>query len=72
VIDMIHEHNRLDMKLYDFAKGRFEEGWRRKEDAVRNALTALHSIPKPGPFKTFCDSSLGIGRFFVSTIASAI
>ena len=72
VIDMIQEYNRLDMKLYEFAKERFEEGLRRKEDAVRTALATLHSIPKPGAFKNFCDSSLGIGRFFLSKIASAI
>ncbi len=72
MIDRIQEQNRLDMKLYDFAKARFEEGLRRKENAIRKALTTLHSVPKPGPFKNFCDSSLGIGRFFVSKIASAI
>jgi len=25
--------------------------------------TTLHSIPRPGPCKNFCDSGLGIGRF---------
>jgi hypothetical protein len=34
--------------------------------------TTLHSIPRPGPFKNFCDSSFGIGRFLVNKIASAI
>jgi hypothetical protein len=72
VIDRIRERNHLDIQLYDFAKARFEESLRRKGDAVRNGLTTLHSRPRPGPLKNFCDSGLSMGRFLVSKIASAI
>src|SRR6266480_137643 len=72
VIDMIQDHNRFDMELYDFAKARFEEGLRRKEDAMKKALTMLQSVPKPGPFKNFCRSSMCAARFLLNKIVSAI
>ena len=72
VIDMIRDHNRLDVELYEFAKKLFEENLRKNENAIRGTLTTLGAIPKPGLFKRFCHSSQGTGRFLVSKIASAI
>ena len=72
VADMIREHNRLDIELYDFAKKLFEESLCKNEDSIREALATLRSIPRPGPFKEFCYSTMGVGRFLVSKIASAI
>ncbi len=69
---MIREHNRLDIELYDFAKKLFEERLCKNEDSIREALATLRSFPKPGSFKKFCYSTMGVGRFLVSKIASAI
>jgi hypothetical protein len=72
VVDMIQEHNRLDMELYEFARKRFEETLHKKEDVMRPALTVLRSIPKPGPVKRFCYSIGGAGRFLATKITSAL
>lgn len=72
VIDMIHEYNRHDVELYDFAKKLFEENLRKKQDVIREALTALDAVANASSFRKFCYSSVGAGRFLVTKIASAI
>jgi hypothetical protein len=72
VVNMIQEHNRLDMELYEFARRRFENSLHKKEDVMRQALAALDAIPKPGPVKKFCYSTVGASRFFASKITSAL
>jgi hypothetical protein len=72
VVNMIQEHNRLDMELYEFARKRFEETLHKKKDVMRQALAALDSVAKPGPVKRFCYSTVGASRFLASKIASAI
>lgn len=71
-VEMIREHNRLDLELYEFAKGLFEESLRKKEAAVREGLETLHRLPKPGSVENFYNSTLGVGRFLVNKIASAV
>src|SRR5262249_6476953 len=57
LVDMIREHNRLDIELYNFATELFEEKLRKNEESVREALATLRSVPRPGPFKKFCSSA---------------
>jgi hypothetical protein len=71
-VEMIRDHNRLDLELYDFGKSLFEEGLQKKEAAVREGLAALRTLPKPGSVEGFCNSTLGAGRFLVNKIASAV
>jgi len=71
-IDMIREHNKLDIELYDFAKKLFEGNLRKSEHSVREALATLRSAPKPGRVKAFCQTAMGLGRFLTSKVASAI
>jgi Sulfotransferase family len=71
-VEMIRDHNRLDVELYEFSKGLFEESLQKKEAAVREGLAALHALPAPGALEGFCRSSLGAGRFVVNKIASAV
>jgi len=72
LVELIREHNRLDIELYNFATKLFEENLRKNEESVREALATLRSVPKPGPFKTFCFSAVGMGRFLTSKAASMI
>jgi hypothetical protein len=72
VVNMIQEHNRLDMELYEFARKRFEDTLHKKEDVMRQALATLDSIPKPGLVKKFRYSSVGASRFLASKITSAL
>src|SRR4029453_3203698 len=72
VVNMIQEHNRLDMELYEFARKRFEDTLHKKDDVLRQALAALDSIPKPGPVQRFCYSTVGASRFLASKITSAL
>ena len=44
-IDMIREHDRLDLELYEFGKGLFEESLRKKEDAVKRGWQRFASAP---------------------------
>ena len=71
VIDMIHEHNRYDVELYDFAKKLFEENLRKKQEVISEALSGLDAIANSSS-KKFYYSSVGAGRFLVSKIVSAI
>jgi hypothetical protein len=71
-VEMIRDHNRLDVDLYEFGKRLFEESLQKKEAAVREALAALRALPTPGGVEGFCKSSLGAGRFLVNKIASAV
>jgi Sulfotransferase family len=72
MVEMIRDHNRLDLELYEFGKGLFEESLQKKEAAVREGLAAFRTLPKPGSMEGFCNSTLGAGRFLVSKIASAV
>jgi len=71
-IDMIREHDRLDLELYEFGKGLFEESLRKKADAVNAGLEALRALPKPGSVESLYKSSVGAGRILVSKVASVI
>ena len=71
-VEMIREHNSLDLELYAFGKKLFEESLRKNEAAVREGLDALRKLPKPGSVESFCNSTLGAGRFLVNKIASAV
>jgi hypothetical protein len=69
--DMIREHNRLDIELYDFAEKLFEENLRKKEPLIGEELN--NTVPKQlGLFSTLCRSKLGVSRFLISKIVSAI
>ena len=70
-IEMIRDHNRLDLELYEFGKNLFREMVASKESDVKKGLAHLKSIPKPGPWQNMYQSSVGAGRFLVSKIASA-
>jgi len=72
VIDFIHDHNRLDAELYDFAKNVFEDALRSKADMIEQASATSRSYPKPGVLKTFCHRSVGAGRFLLSKAVSAL
>ena len=71
-VEMIRDHNRLDVELYEFGKRLFEESLQRKEAVVRERLAALRTLPAPGAVEGFCNSTLGAGRFLVNKIASAV
>lgn len=71
-VEMIRDHNRLDLELYEFGKGLFEESLQKNEAAVRKGLAALRKLSKPGPVEGFCNSTLGAGRFLVNKIVSAV
>lgn len=71
-VEMIRDHNRLDVELYEFANGLFEQSLQKKEAAVRDGLAALHALPIPGAVESLCNSTLGAGRFLVNKIASAV
>jgi len=72
VVNMIQEHNRFDMELYEFARKRFDETLHKKEDVMTQALSILGSIRKPGPVKKFCYSIVGASRFLTSKVTSAL
>jgi Galactose-3-O-sulfotransferase len=69
--DIIREHNRLDVELYEFGKRLFEESLRQNEDAVKEGLATLQAIPRAGSLKRFCRSSVGAARFLLNKIVSA-
>ena len=71
-VEMIREHNRLDLELYEFGKHLFEENLARHESAVRKEIAALRARPKPTTVENFYRSTLGAARFMMNKIASAV
>lgn len=71
-VEMIREHNQLDLALYEFGKELFEESLRKNEAAVRDGLATLRSVPKPSPVESFYTTTVGAGRFLMTKIASAV
>ena len=72
VVDMIREHNRFDLELYDFAKNLFEENLRKNADVITDRSVTLDSRREPGSFKKFWHSTEGLGRFLLTKAASAL
>jgi hypothetical protein len=70
--DLIREHNRLDVELYEFGKNLFEETLLKNEDTLKEDLAILHAIPSPGILKRSYQSSVGVARFLLNKIVSAI
>ena len=52
-VEMIRDHNRLDVELYEFAKGLFEESLQKKEAAVREGLAALRRCRRQVRWRVF-------------------
>jgi hypothetical protein len=71
LVDLVSEHNRLDVELYEFGKKLFEQSLRKNEDAVREGLATLRAIPRPGILKRSCQSSVSAARFLLNKIVSA-
>jgi hypothetical protein len=72
VVEIIKEHNRLDLELYEFGKSLFEVNLARNESAVREGIAAFRTLPKPTSIENFYQSTVGAGRFIVTKIASAL
>jgi hypothetical protein len=72
VINVIREHNRLDLELYDFAKKLFEENLRRNAGGITDGLAAQNSGREPGYFKKSWHSASSAGRFLPTKAVSAL
>lgn len=71
-VEMIKEHNRLDLELYEFGKGLFESSLAKKKSEVTGGLAELRTVPKPSSIESFYRSTVGAGRFLMTKIASAV
>ncbi len=71
-VEMIQEHNRLDIELYEFGKGLFETALAKKKAEVEAGLEELHSLKRPSSVENFYNTTVGAGRFIMTKIASAI
>lgn len=72
VINVIREHNRFDLELYDFAKKLFEENLRSNASVISERLATLNSGREPGYFKKSWHSAVGAGRFLLTKAVSAL
>ncbi len=71
-VEMIKEHNWLDLELYEFGKGLFEASLAKKESEVREGLAEFRTLSKPTSIESFYKSTVGAGRFLMTKIASAV
>ncbi|MBA3832256.1 MAG: sulfotransferase family 2 domain-containing protein [Chthoniobacterales bacterium] len=72
MVEMIREHNRYDIELYEFGRKRFEEDLRQNKEAIQQTALLTSSTPIPGKFESFVQSTLGSGRFLVSKVTSIL
>ena len=71
VAELIREHNRLDVELYQFAYELFEAQLRQNQEVVARLSSAM-ACRKPTPPEKFYYSSLGLARFLTSKVGSAL
>jgi len=71
-VELIREHNRLDLELYEFGQNLLDSALARKKPEVEEGLARLHTLEKPTSLASFCSSAVGAGRFLVSKVASAV
>ncbi|MGH8095344.1 MAG: sulfotransferase family 2 domain-containing protein [Chthoniobacterales bacterium] len=71
-VEMIKEHNQLDLELYRFGKEIFEASLAKKKREVEEGLARLRTLSKPTPIESFCKSTVSAGRFLMTKIASAV
>ena len=71
-IEMIKEHNRLDLELYEFGRQLFEANLAEQKAEVEAGLARLRNLPRPNSLQNFYQSTVGAGRFLVTKIASAV
>jgi hypothetical protein len=71
-IEMIKEHNRLDLDLYEFGKSLLEASLAQKRNAINEGIAALRTLQKPTSLESFYKSTVGAGRFLITKIASAV
>jgi len=71
-IEMIQEHNRLDLELYEFGRQLFQANLAKRKTEVEAGLARLRSLPRPNSLQSFYQSTLGAGRFLMTKIASAV
>jgi hypothetical protein len=72
LVNLIREHNRLDVELYEFGKKLFEQILHKKADAVREGLAILRATPRPGILRRYYRSIVGAVRFLLNKVVSAI
>ena len=70
-LEMIKEHNRFDLELYDFGKNLFQEMVNKRKSEIMEGLTELESLRRPGRWRHLYHSGIGASRFLASKIASA-
>lgn len=71
-VELIKDHNQLDVELYEYGKALFEASLTNKEAEVREGLATLRALPKPSSIESFYQSTVGAGRFLMTKIASAV
>ena len=71
-VELIKEHNRLDLELYRFGNQLFQTSLEEKKHAVEEGLARLRMLPKPSPIESWYNSALGTGRFLITKIASGV
>ncbi len=72
MIEMIREHNRYDIALYELGKKRLDEDLQKNAEAVQQAMQELAATPKPGKLENFLQTTVGTGRFLVSKVTSVL
>jgi Galactose-3-O-sulfotransferase len=72
VTEMIREHNRFDIELYQFARELFEESMERNSEAIDEISAASARIQIPSHVGRLWHSSVGMTRFLTSKLVSAL
>jgi len=72
LVDVIRDHNRLDVELYEFGRKLFEESLHKNEEAVREGLATLRALPGPGIWQRFGRSGISFSRFLLNKVVSAL
>ena len=69
---MIRDYNRLDLELYEFGQGIFEENLQTAHAAIQEKFAAFRALPRPSSIAGFRSSTLQLGRFLMNKFASAV
>jgi hypothetical protein len=71
-IELIKEHNQMDLELYRFGNELFQAEIDKRKREVEETLRTLRALPRPKPIENWYNSAVSAGRFLVTKVVSAV
>ncbi len=71
-IELIKEHNQMDLELYRFGNELFQAAVDKRRAEVEETVNTLRTLSRPKPVENWYNSAMSAGRFLLTKVASAV